>query len=705
MEDIPSVVAKIVESAKAEACLDVKPALAAFVARTVVLEAPEEFPPDQQLTERDVVALVKRCVARLAEADSPQMETLRMQVEFESVFKATEEHLAAKAAEVAGRIAALKNAVVSIEANGGSEFELINNVYRQVYQLLVFATCDGQEADLAVEREVAAALESVFPKIGVKAFRSLDHEVQKQQMDELISIVKGIRVFNWHLGKGGVGLEDTAELVRRSADQLLTNVRVEHKAAESLRKDFESVLVYVHRLPAGERPPVADMQRWRQELCNRQQYLAFLSSLEEEAKQSLELIGKMDDELVDVLESLTSLVKMRASVPKDQVYPKFDLVAEIRAEMDAELKLIRSRHQVLAALQAFSSSCSFTLDPKLVGLADSSEPARDDFGDVLSEASEAPETKFEGDEEEEGKEAEDESKGSDRSSGERRSKKSGGGGHGSEGKSAGGDDRPKLIEPRDSTEFMSLPLQFQGFCPVTVARRNGLLLAGDPNLGVVQWRGTHQVFYSEEAMAVFLAAPERIMSELLSVTRAQPELIQLLELHEHFPETAMQSSMSMARGLRGAGRQQGGQGGQYGAKSAKVDAATETPTHFVEKHIDPSYEWNEWALRRRALQLVNLRNARTSSTQTVKSHFRRENESQVYLPRESGTQTGLSKATNPPRQHQYVVGLRGLASSKFVRYRDGSGAQVSAAEVQSAARSAANSGGPRSTVVNLTLEL
>jgi hypothetical protein len=31
----------------------------------------------------------------------------------------------------------------------------------------------------------------------------------------------------------------------------------------------------------------------------------------------------------------------------------------------------------------------------------------------------------------------------------------------------------------------------------------------------------------------------------------------------------------------------------------KVDAATQTVTHVVERLIDVNYEWNEWALRRR----------------------------------------------------------------------------------------------------------
>ncbi len=32
-----------------------------------------------------------------------------------------------------------------------------------------------------------------------------------------------------------------------------------------------------------------------------------------------------------------------------------------------------------------------------------------------------------------------------------------------------------------------------------------------------------------------------------------------------------------------------------------VDKDTSTPLHFLEKNIDPSYCWNEWELRKKAL--------------------------------------------------------------------------------------------------------
>lgn len=62
----------------------------------------------------------------------------------------------------------------------------------------------------------------------------------------------------------------------------------------------------------------------------------------------------------------------------------------------------------------------------------------------------------------------------------------------------------------------------------------------------------------------------------------------------------------------------------------------------MEKHLDHKYEWNEWALRRRALQLANLRTKATHSAQTNLSHFRRDGETQVWLPKEAATQSGIA---------------------------------------------------------------
>ena len=79
--------------------------------------------------------------------------------------------------------------------------------------------------------------------------------------------------------------------------------------------------------------------------------------------------------------------------------------------------------------------------------------------------------------------------------------------------------------------------------------------------------------------------------------RAQlaPELIHLLSLEDHyFPRASIRGMM------RGAGA---GKNMLVGDVPDTKDASTGTPVHFVEKRIDPSYDWNEWSLRRKALQV------------------------------------------------------------------------------------------------------
>lgn len=49
----------------------------------------------------------------------------------------------------------------------------------------------------------------------------------------------------------------------------------------------------------------------------------------------------------------------------------------------------------------------------------------------------------------------------------------------------------------------------------------------------------------------------------------------------------------------------------------------------------------------------------------VMSHFRRENETQVYLPKEKGTMTRVDKGQSMPKKLRYMAGLRGGPKAKM----------------------------------------
>jgi len=222
------------------------------------------------------------------------------------------------------------------------------------------------------------------------------------------------------------------------------------------------------------------------------------------------------------------------------------------------------------------------------------------------------------------------------------------------------------LTSENTPDFMHLPLDFQGFCLWTIVRKEGLLVPGKPTLGVVLFRERHFVFSSPTAVHEFMENPSFYLDESLKVARHKPEIIHLLRMSEEFPKCSLTHLL------------QGKDGTPLFSVTAPLmlDQSDETPLHFVESNLDGNYHWNEWELRRKALQMANIRKKQTSGTQTDLSNFRRDGESQVYLPKEDSTQTMQSKWTDMDwtlnrmymdaggshpleTKLNYIVGLRG----------------------------------------------
>lgn len=233
---------------------------------------------------------------------------------------------------------------------------------------------------------------------------------------------------------------------------------------------------------------------------------------------------------------------------------------------------------------------------------------------------------------------------------------------GGDGTSTGFDNGTALLSVHNTPDFMLLPLELQGFCPWTVVHAKGLLIPGKPNLGVVRYDNMYFVCDHEVALKAFIRNPDYYLNQIRMKALHHPEYIHLLRLQRWFPST------SISRLLE----QNDFDPRAIGGQPATRDAATSTPTHFVDSYIDVNYHWNEWELRRRALKVVALKNCATSSVQTDNSHYRRDNETQVYEQREKNTQTKRDQGTNPKITTTFVAGLRGhlapdaKAVSKFI---------------------------------------
>jgi hypothetical protein len=77
-----------------------------------------------------------------------------------------------------------------------------------------------------------------------------------------------------------------------------------------------------------------------------------------------------------------------------------------------------------------------------------------------------------------------------------------------------------------------------------------------------------------------------------------------------------------------------------------VEREVQTDLHPVPFHKDETYVWNLWELRRKAIELADLRRKKTTSSQTALSYHRLHIASQRMEQRPKDSQTGDSKESN-----------------------------------------------------------
>jgi len=599
--------------------------LASLVAATVINQGRGSFFVERPIDENDARLVVEEAAKRILSKEEPGIKCLELQAAYESAFADIEgedqkQKMDTKAAEerVIGWIS-------SFTAKFDQDFDTLTGLYKKIYQFLLLRCVSPTGAsnaakDPVVEREVAAALESVFPRVGLRSFVALTGPEKAAQLQELAGIVLGIRLFNQHQGKGGLGLPQIDEVVGKLKMQELTeNVQKEVDELTDITKAYADLITAFRKPPERGKwdrlPSEAEVEKAKSDLLYHRQYLCYLLNLQEDLSRSIEQLAKDQAAFNEELTDLDALVGGRVSVPKEQVYPRFDAVGRGYRTAWQEVKALQARANLQGVLQDLRKKYF----PVMSGLAKefiSKSRELADEGDEIGSQEPADLDAIAGPQ------------------------------------SAAGigkeSFKPVRLTVENSPDFLQLSLDFQGFCIHTLVTQDRLLIPGNPALGVVKYAGRFCVFASERAMAEFCndpEAPDRFFGGVRDVCYQHPELIHLMRIHEDFPKSSLHSILQLTSGK--------------GQVAMMADAATETPMHFQESNIDKSYEWNEWKMRREALHMVDIKRKQTSTTQTALSHLRREAETQVYLAKEVATNTTKESGTNPPRWRKYNAGLRG----------------------------------------------
>ena len=521
---------------------------------------------------------------------------------FESEFQ-RQERLVSQSVETGKLI----DEIVTLDVKSAKDFEGLTLLYKKIFAFLLFknkeiaaTTTDEFTSSITtfnIEKEVAAALESVIPRAALGPFVSLNPSEKVTQLVELANLVIGIRLFNKEIGKGGSSLSSVAELIANNDEHLGDVLRQE--ATDTVESCYNYTVFFLQLSKLNLTLDTAEIAKFKDELTFLRQYLSFILSIQEDEEISESTVETNETRYFKEINELKHLLGNKSSAPKEQVYPKFATLSQAYVQLLEERKLGKNRNNLIKFLIDSKKKMKFSLPEIYIrnakSLTDEEKPLD------MEENEEMLAVKF--------------------------------------------NQNPEIarLSPKTTADFQQTPLDYLGFCVWSIVSRGGLLIPGKPNLGVYRYRNKHCVFSSVEGIKHFVENPNQYLEGVIEKCRRNPELIHLLRMDENFKHLQL-NQMNQKQGKV--------------STKLLMDKGIETPLHFVEKNFDSNYCWNEWELRKKAIQMANIRKRKTKATQTILSNFKVDSDTQTWLPKEKATNTGISVGTNPVRPKNYILGLR-----------------------------------------------
>ncbi|XP_075940902.1 cilia- and flagella-associated protein 206 [Anarhichas minor] len=584
--------------------------LVAFMVKAVVLDPRNGFNVDRTLTKQDVQKLKELCLDKLMDQCSPSLDTIKMQVYFDMNYTSRREFL-----EEIHRVAESRPSAVSREITDSrvKTRDESDALYRKIITYIQLRSGMGSPTDDNALHEAAAALQSVFPQTELGAFTVLLKRDKEQQLNELTMIVTGIRLF-YKAGKQGGEETDLRELMPAVLNEALpvTSRSVENKlsVSQTVAWKYTALLEKLadrDSQPGGRDVPVVLL---KQALYNVRQHEVFLKMLLSDACLCAKHVEILQTELSSQMKMLKETVKSQTAVLTAKVFPLFKSLSQLWSGLQDEAELLNILNNIMHNLQPFvASQAKMFSEAYLDGLLEASEVKTDDqrMTESSDESIVPAEMKTQ-----------------------------------------------EWLLPETTASFNELPLQYNGVCGYTLVNRDGLLLPGNPHIGVLQHKEKLYVFSSKEAALKFASSPDDFIAEITEKAKHSPELIQLLKLHQQLSCISPYSEIQPGESL-------------LVKPVTRCESGTQTDVHPVETNIVKSYEWSEWELRRKAIKLADLRTKVTHSVQTDMSHMRRENVSQTWLPKNAACQSKRDGESNVPKPQVYLAGLRGQRDGHVVK--------------------------------------
>lgn len=578
--------------------IEATPALIAYTVRSIISAKIEDFQVEvsQPLPDDKIAMLHDEVLKMISDSESLPMLTIRMQVDMDLGLAQAERNSRQKIEREKEHRDAIEQELITTRARSSTALE---SLYRKIVSYSIIFSKWGTPNDPQCVRQATSALEQVFPANELPKFLASIDDEKKVKLQEISNNVLGVRVFQTF----GGDLADPATNLRQEVPKKLTQLK--DRITTSIEGINSLLIEYTNALkaesPAQSDDEVQKKARLAYELTNRQQFCFFYELLLTRLNDIAAQVDKATNEFDSLIENLRGLMDVSDSVPTAKAIPFFGALAEVWLKFKMCEDDVNTLEHLVTRLRKHRDTFNYSIGettgdiPKVTKSADS-----DAEKEVIPKESDV----------------------------------------------LADDNHPVLVQHDADCDFA-----FNGFCPVTLVERDGLLLPGDVVLGSIKWERRYYAFVDQEKRSKFQSEPQKWHDAAIDIARRKPELVPLLGLQNEFP--LLQAPMIPIRASQPRPKDSG-----------LRDSEIQTEVHPIKSYIDKNYHWNQWELIRRKKILKGLENKRTKGAQTNTSHFRRENDAQTYAMRDKSEQTMVETGTSMPRQVRYVAGLRGDAATK-----------------------------------------
>lgn len=640
--------------------------LAIFVVRLTALSPEWQSLLGGYATE-DVIQKVKEiCVHKLGAKNNPSTVTLKMQVFFDLNYRDREEFMKVHRQLKNAKLAPMLRTISTKPCNTGGDME---HIYSEIIYYVIIKSGMGDSGDSGVYSEAKNAIASFFPLSAMPQFASKSRKEKVDFIKSLAPVASGLRLYLWHDGKAGYGIHNVSETLHEAAPKFKQRLEYELENVKILIHKLERILKY-YVIEEYKRDPSQSNQfqdtdsfsYWKSVLICMNQFGILLTLIKKEAEALHIHASQMELQFRMCMKQLNAQMKSSALIPK--IFQLYKYLYDVWSCMQEDILLLSSYTNVAQTLKKLAEQAKSLVNEEeisgLVNITVERTPPSSTYFSSLGESNVLTNKQLDDSRISVGRDALTQSESgltatsvesadlssvtvavSSDSLGLTVSQSLQSGISGTLREvmsdlqiSHGRDHDIRVIFPESVKNYKNISLHLQGFCPWALVSGNGVLLPAKRDIGIVAFDSCYYGFCCKIGAMMFLKNPVIYIESLWKIAREKTELIFLLQIQDYFniPTSCAKMRPDIIHPIFIA------------------ESGTQTVLHPVEKYIEPTYRWNQWDLRRLALKYVDMLGKQTHSTQTDLSHFRRENFSQVYLPKNNWSQTkrdGSTATTKP----------------------------------------------------------